>query len=155
MTVEIDGHDARWRVAYRYHLADDEANATFASLRGDIENDTETYTDTFEERVDAELDNSSVESAQGMSVYNVTVQTARTDDYETVTYRFLWEDFAHRNNSGLVVDDGLTVLSLGANTSLTLTYDDGYRPKDLRPTQPVRATGRSRTTPTPRWRGSP
>lgn len=133
MTADIDGTEARWRVDYRYRLDDNESIAAFESLRGDIETDTATYTDAFHARLDDELANASVTAARGMDIDNVTVETARTDDYGVVTYRFLWEDFTQRNDSGLVVDGGLTVLSLGVNTSLTLTFDERLHAKEMRP----------------------
>lgn len=134
LTADLSDTDARWTVAYRYRLDDEEANATFESLRGDIDNDTTAYTDGFRARLDDELANASTDSARDMDIENVTVETTRTDDYGVVTYRFLWEEFARRNGSRLVVDDGLTLLSLGANTSLTLTYDADLKSKDMRPT---------------------
>lgn len=133
MTADIEETAAHWRVDYRYRLDDNDSVAAFESLRGNIETDTETYTDGFRARLDDELANDSVAAAQDMDIDNVTVETTRIDDYGVVTYRFLWAEFARRNDSGLLVDDGLTVLSLGANTSLTLTFDDRLHPKEMRP----------------------
>ncbi|UIO99717.1 hypothetical protein Hbl1158_14515 [Halobaculum sp. CBA1158] len=150
-TLEPDG-DARWEIAYRIELTDDNTTAAFESLREDIRANRSAYTAQFASRMNATV--AAAENATGreMAARNVSVATGRdpfptSSDYGVVTYSFTWEGFAATQGDRVVAGDALAGLYLDAGTVLTIAWPDDLDARSVDP----EADERSDTAVT--WRG--
>ncbi|MFC7018418.1 MULTISPECIES: helix-turn-helix transcriptional regulator [Haloarcula] len=147
--VEADG-DARWTVAYRIRLDDDNDTQAFGDLRADIEANESVYTDRFGDRMGRTAATAENATGRSMAVRNVSV-TARQETfgqtYGVVTYRFRWTNFAATSDGQLESGDALAGLFLDSDTSLTLRWPAAYTATSVTP-QPDDRTNTSVT-----WRG--
>lgn len=149
--IAPDG-DARWRIAYRIELSDDNTTAAFESLQVDIRENTSAYVARFEGRMGTTV--AAAENATGreMAASNFSVTAQRnpfptSTDYGVVAYTFTWEGFAATQGQRVVAGDALAGLYLDSGTVLTIAWPEEY---DARSATPA-ADQRSETAVT--WRG--
>lgn len=134
VAVEVDG-DARWRVAYRFRLSDENATAAFEELRADVEENTSAYRERFAARMNRTARAAENATGREMAVRNVSVRTSREEltEYGVVTYRFRWVGFAAVPGSRLVAGDALDALYIDRRTTLVVSWPDGYRASAVEP----------------------
>ena len=126
--VQADG-DARWTIQYRIRLNDDNTTAAFESLREDIDTNESAYTETFRQRMAATAQSAENVTGRSMGVENVSVQTSRQQlpqEYGVVTYGFEWVGFAEVADGELRAGDALAGLFLDRQTTLVISWPDGY-----------------------------
>jgi len=149
--VGPDG-DARWRIAYRIELRDENTTAAFESLQADIRENTSAYVARFEGRMATTV--AAAENATGreMAATNFSVTAQRdafptSTDYGVVAYTFTWERFAATQGQRVVAGDALAGLYLDSGTVLTIAWPEGYDARSVSP----EADRQSETAAT--WRG--
>jgi hypothetical protein len=132
--VEADG-DARWRVACRFRLSDENATAAFEELRADVEANAAAYRERFADRMGRTVRAAENATGREMAVRNVSVRTSREEltAYGVVTYRFRWTGFAAVSGDRLLVGDALEGLYLDRRTTLVVARPDGYRASGVEP----------------------
>ncbi|PSQ10424.1 hypothetical protein BRC93_09415 [Halobacteriales archaeon QS_5_70_15] len=132
--VEADG-DARWRVAYRFRLSDENATAAFEAFRADVEANAAAYRERFADRMGRTVRAAENATGREMAVRNVSVRTSREEltAYGVVTYRFRWTGFAAVSGDRLLVGDALEGLYLDRRTTLVVARPDGYRASGIEP----------------------
>ncbi|MFC6863279.1 helix-turn-helix transcriptional regulator [Halomicroarcula sp. GCM10025817] len=151
MTADVEAEgDARWTVAYRIRLDDDNDTRAFEDLRADIEANESVYTDRFGDRMRRTAATAENATGRPMAVRNVSV-TARQETfgqtYGVVTYRFAWTSFAATGDGTLEIGDALAGLFLDSETSLTVRWPATYQAGTVTP-EPDDRTNTSVT-----WRG--
>jgi hypothetical protein len=123
--------DADWTFTYRMRLETDNETAAFESLQTDIENNRSAYVDRFRQRISSTV--AAAENATGrqMAVSNVSVSTRvnSLNEYSlgVVTYSFNWEGFAATDGDRIVAGDALEGFYLDNETSLTISWPEGYQ----------------------------
>lgn len=134
VTVDADG-DARWRVAYRFRLSDENATAAFEELRASIQENTTAYRERFAARMGRTVRAAENATGREMAVQNVTVETSREEltAYGVVTYRFRWTGFAAVSGDRMLVGDALDALYLDRQTTLVLSWPASYRASAVKP----------------------
>ncbi|QZX98231.1 helix-turn-helix transcriptional regulator [Halobaculum rubrum] len=149
--IAPDG-DARWRIAYRIELSDENRTAAFESLQADIRENTSAYVARFEGRMGTTV--AAAENATGreMAASNFSVTAQRnpfptSTDYGVVAYTFTWEGFAATQGQRVVAGDALAGLYLDSGTVLTIAWPEEYDARSVSPP----ADQRSETAVT--WRG--
>lgn len=133
--VQADG-DAAWTVEYRVRLDDDESEAAFESYREDLEANTSTYTERFHNRMNATAEDASAATGREMAIRNVSVSARRESlpqQYGVVTYTFEWTNFAAVEGDRLVVGDAVDGLFLDEETSLLVSWPEGYAMAEASP----------------------
>ncbi|MEF8906175.1 MAG: hypothetical protein V5A29_19985, partial [Haloarculaceae archaeon] len=132
--VRADG-DARWRVAYRFRLSDENASTAFEELRASIEENTSAHRERFATRMNRTVRAAENATGREMAVRNVSVRTSREGltEYGVVTYRFRWTGFAAVSGDRLVVGDALEALYIDRKTTLVVSWPDGYRASTVEP----------------------
>ncbi|MFB6096166.1 MAG: helix-turn-helix transcriptional regulator [Haloferacaceae archaeon] len=149
--VGADG-DATWRVAYRIQLDDQNTTAAYESLQQDVREHPENYTDTFRDRMGRTAQAAENATGRQMAVRNVSVtaekQSLPQGSYGVVTYRFTWTNFAVVEGPRLRVGDALAGLFLDEQTTLLLSWPDGYHVVSVAP-QSSAQVGTDRVT----WEG--
>jgi hypothetical protein len=127
--VQSDG-DATWEVTYRIRLEDENATAAFEQLQADIDASTAAYLDRFGGRMERTVAGAENATGRQMAVRNLTVDTNRETqpqvEYGIVTYRFEWTNFAASDGEVLRVGDAIDQLFLEGDSSLRVTWPDGY-----------------------------
>ncbi|QIB74820.1 hypothetical protein GL213_06405 [Halogeometricum borinquense] len=128
---------AIWEVEYRVLLDGDEnATAAFESVRQDIENNESQFTGEFHDRMDATAQTAENATGREMDVRNVSVSVSRQglpQEYGVVTYRFVWTNFAEIDGDSIRAGDALAGLFLDEETSLLMTWPEGYAAQDATP----------------------
>lgn len=152
VSLTPDG-DARWRVAYHYHLTDETDERAFAELRADVESDPGTHAAQFADGVRPAVGAAENRTGRAMALRNVTVAVSRepipqgADRAGVVAYRFTWEGFAAANGTHVAAGEAIAGFYLSPKTSLTLTWPVEYRLQAAVPSADER--GDSRLT----WQG--
>lgn len=146
-TVDSNG-DADWRVVYRLQLEDSESITGFEQLQADIENDTASYLDPFEERIQRTVQSARNATEREMSADRFSVRTERDSqpdaEFGLVVFEFEWDGFA------LIEDDGATIragdaidrLFLEDGTNLRLRWPEEYRLQSQTPPTETRSEQR-------------
>lgn len=128
ITVEESG-DAVWTIEYRSRLETDEDEQAFEDLRSDIEADPGPYAQRFQDRMDGTARGAENATGREMAITEMTVTAERRDvpqSYGVLTYRFRWSNFAAIEGDRLLVGDAIAGLFLEEETSLLLSWPDGY-----------------------------
>lgn len=145
VTVERD-RSAQWRVNYRYRLDDDAATDAFDRARRNVSDPP----GVFIERMRAAARRSERRTGRDMAIQNGSVTTFTSvphGRFGVVQYRFTWTGFAATDDERLVAGDVIGGYPLGANESLVLGWEEGFRMADVTPSP--NATRES----TVRWEG--
>lgn len=137
---------AHWTVTLRVTLDDENASRAFANVSERIRQSPGTWRSRFADRMRATAATAENATAREMAIRDVTVETSTQSglgatDYGVVRYTFAWDGFAAREGDRLVVGDALAGLYLDANTSLTISWPDGYESISVVPTAPDAHTG--------------
>jgi hypothetical protein len=133
--VEEDG-DAAWRIEYRMRLDTDQDEQAFENLSNDIDSDPGPYVERFHNRMNATADSAANATGREMAITNVSVSATREElprERGVVTFRFRWSNFAATDGDRLLVGDAIDGLVLDENTSLLITWPDGYTLLDANP----------------------
>ena len=133
--VAADG-SATWRVEYRVRLDDANVTEAFESLRTDVRRNESTYARPFADRMRATVADAENATGREMAVENVTVSAERRQipqDYGVVTYQFHWVGFAEANASTIVAGDALSGFFLDNQTTLLISWPEGYEPETVSP----------------------
>ena len=120
---------AEWTVEYRMRLDDDESVAAFESLRDDVEENPEAYTDAFADRIDATVATAGDATDREMSADGFAVETSRQTlgpEYGVVTYSFRWHGFAAVEDDELHAGDAIERLYLDDDTRLSIGWPEPY-----------------------------
>jgi len=127
--LAADG-DAAWRFTYRMHLETDNETRAFEDLQDDIGANTSTYLDRFRGRITDTVDAAENYTERGMAVENVSVSTRVNNLNEesrgVVTYSFQWRGFAATDGDRVTAGDALGGFYLDEQTSLTVSWREGY-----------------------------
>jgi len=150
-TLDDDG-DARWRIAYRIELSDDNTTAAFESLQSDIRENSSAYVSRFETRIGSTVVAAENATGREMGASDFSVTAERDPfptgtDYGVVAYSFTWEGFAGTQGDRLVAGDALAGLYLDAGTVLTIAWPDEYEARSTAPEPDDRSSS------TVTWRG--
>lgn len=134
---------AVWEVEYRILLDDENATSAFESVKEDAQNNETQFTSEFHDRMDATARTAANATGREMDVRNVSVTVSRQQlpqEYGVVTYRFVWTNFAVVDGDGMRAGDALEGLFLDEQTSLLVTWPEGYTAEDVRPDPDDRRT---------------
>lgn len=149
--VQADG-DARWRVAYRIRLDDQNTTEAFESLQQDIRQNPENFTSTFRQRMARTAQAAENATGREMAIRNVTVSAEKKSlpqgTYGVITYRFTWTNFAVAEGDRLRIGDALHGLFLDELTTLLISWPEQYRVVSVEPRGPAQL-GSNRVT----WEG--
>lgn len=133
VVVRVRGdRSARWRVRYRYRLADGTADRAFERARRNVSDPPGVFVD----RMRDAARRTERRTGRAMAVQNGSVGTYVTvphGRFGVVEYRFTWTGFAARSDGRLVVGDALDGYPVGANESLVFTWEDRFRPVEVSP----------------------
>ncbi|MFB6183686.1 MAG: helix-turn-helix transcriptional regulator [Haloarculaceae archaeon] len=128
VALRPDG-DARWEVAYRIRLDDDNATQAFKSLRDDVRANRTTFTERFATGMRRTARSAENATGREMAVRNVTVETERQflpQEYGVVTYRFAWTNFAAVDGETVRAGDAISGLYIDSGTSLRVSWPERY-----------------------------
>lgn len=136
MSVDLrqDG-SAEWTIQYRLDIRTENETAAFQALREDIRANTSDYVTSFRSRIRATVQEAENTTGRDMRVENFSVQT-RTDSLSEsgfVTYSFTWHGFAQTDGEQLRAGDALAGLFLDEETTLAITWPEGYDRADVQP----------------------
>lgn len=135
VSLQPDG-DAVWVVEYRVRLATDNETAAFEGIQSDIRENESRYTGTFGQRMERTAATAANATGREMSIRNVSVtaeQKALPQDYGVVTYRFRWTGFAAVDGDSVRAGDALAGFFLDNQTSLRISWPDGYAASEVAP----------------------
>lgn len=135
VTVHPNG-TAEWRVQYRVHLDSDEREAAFESLQADIREDPEPFVSDFVDTLSPSVERAADQTGRDMALRNASVKTGRAAlarPTGTVTYRFMWTNFAAREDDRLLVGDALSGFYVGEDTTLRIEWPANYEVASLTP----------------------
>lgn len=133
--VAEDG-SATWRVEYRVRLDDENTTAAFEDLQADIQDNRSRYVDRFERRMQATVADAENATGREMSVEDVSIEASieqLPQEYGVVTYTFTWTSFAAVDGNQLTVGDALSGFYLDEETSLVISWPDGYETRLVSP----------------------
>lgn len=136
IAVEENG-DAVWTIEYRTRLETDEDEQAFEDLEGDIDADPEPYAQRFQDRMEGTAGSAENATGREMAITEMTVAAERRDlpqAYGVLTYRFRWSSFAAIEGDRLLVGDAIAGLFFEEETSLLLSWPDGYELAGASPT---------------------
>ncbi len=145
MSVTIEeGGDAVWTIEYRTRLETDEDERAFAELKRDVDADSEPYAERFQGRMDRTAAGAENATGREMTISEMTVSAEnRTlpQEYGVLSYRFRWSNFAAVDGDRLFVGDAIDGLFLDEETSLLLSWSDGYELLEASPEPTETRTG--------------
>lgn len=134
--LQSDG-DADWTFSYRMRLETDNETAAFESLQNDIQANRSAYVDRFRQRITSTVSAAENATNREMAVSNVSVSTRvnslNEDSLGVVTYSFTWSGFAATEGDQIVAGDSLEGFYLDNETSLTISWPDGYQLESVDP----------------------
>jgi hypothetical protein len=123
--------DADWSFTYRMRLETDNETAAFESLQEDIRTNRTRYLDRFRQRVASTVGAAENATGREMAVSNVSVSTRvnslNEDSLGVVTYSFEWAGFAATDGDRILAGDALEGFYLDSETSLTISWPNGYQ----------------------------
>lgn len=135
ISVEEDG-DAVWTIEYRTRLDTDEKDAAFEDLRTDVDANPESYADRFQDRMEGTAATAENATGREMTISEMTVSAETKQlpqEYGVLTYTFRWSNFAAVDGDRLVAGDAIDGLFLDEETSLLLSWPEGYELRDVSP----------------------
>lgn len=150
ISLQEDG-SAEWSVEFWVRLDDNESTEAFESIRDDIDEDPDAYTDQFADRIDGTVATAVSATDREMSAEEFAVDTARQSfgaEYGVVRYTFKWHGFAAVDGDELHAGDAIEGLYLDDETRLSISWPDAY---DLVSVDPEPDDERDRTV---IWHGS-
>jgi hypothetical protein len=124
---------AIWTVHYRFRLDGANETTAFTRLRGDIASHPDRYREQFEQRLTGAVARAENTTGREMAIKNVRVRAARNGTTGTITYTFVWRNFAATDGNRLQIGDALTGFSLDTGTRFTISWPDKYEPTTVRP----------------------
>ncbi|MHB9287475.1 helix-turn-helix transcriptional regulator [Halobacteriales archaeon Cl-PHB] len=128
--LAADG-DARWTIAYRIQLDDENATEAFRSVQQNIEQNASEYVSRFPDRMSRTVVTAENATGREMAIDNVTVRATTESlpqgEYGVVRYRFAWVNFGVVDGEAVTAGDAIEELFLEDGTSLTITAPEGYR----------------------------
>ena len=133
--IREDG-TAEWAVEYRVLLDDENSTAAFESVRRDVEADGSEYSSEFRGRMESTAATAENATGREMAIENVSVSASRQQlpqEYGVLTYRFVWVNFAVVDGDRIRAGDALRGLFLDDETSLLVTWPEGYVVEDAAP----------------------
>ncbi|WP_436344600.1 helix-turn-helix transcriptional regulator [Natronorubrum sp. FCH18a] len=128
ISLQEDG-SAEWSVEFWVRLDDTESTEAFESIRDDIDEDPDAYTDQFADRIDDTVATAVSATDREMSAEEFTVDTARQSfgaEYGVVRYTFKWHGFAAVDGDELHAGDAIEGLYLDDETRLSISRPDAY-----------------------------
>jgi hypothetical protein len=134
--LQADG-DADWQFTYRMRLTNDNETEAFEALQSDIRANTSTFLDRFRDRITETVAAAENATDREMGVGNVTISTRvnslNEDSLGVVTYSFAWQGFAATDGERVVAGDALAGFYLDNETSLSVSWPDGYALESVDP----------------------
>ncbi|MGB9963422.1 helix-turn-helix transcriptional regulator [Halobacterium hubeiense] len=136
--LDEDG-SAAWSFNYRMELATENETEAFEELQADVDANRSSYVDRFRARIASTVASAENATGRNMSVENVSVETRLqsggefSESYGFVEYTFEWEGFASTDGDRVVAGDALEGFYLNEQTSLQLSWPDGYAAVDTDP----------------------
>lgn len=137
MRVDVtDTGDAQWQIEYRTRLDDPNTSQAFQSLRQDVANNPDAYSQTFFDGIRSTI--ASAENATGREMqgtnFSVHAEVHHLPQrYGVVVYTFTWRGFAAVDGNRLRVGDALAGFFLGENERLLLSWPSTYELDDVHP----------------------
>ncbi|ELZ34941.1 hypothetical protein C474_01232 [Halogeometricum pallidum JCM 14848] len=133
--IREDG-TAEWAVEYRVLLDDENSTAAFESVKRDVEANGSEYSSEFRGRMESTAATAENATGREMAIKNVSVSASRQQlpqEYGVLTYRFVWTNFAVVEGDSIRAGDALRGLFLDEETSLLMTWPEGYVVEDAAP----------------------
>jgi uncharacterized membrane protein len=138
--VEIrpDG-SAHWTVNYRVRLDNESVTEAFEAVRSDIESNRLERAGRFKLRTESVLAAAANETGREMEPQEVAVRTDRrqppgaSEEYGVIAYEFVWTNFAAKTDNGLDIGGSLPGFFLTEETTMLLTWPEGYQLVDSAP----------------------
>ncbi|SFG36158.1 hypothetical protein SAMN04488063_1802 [Halopelagius inordinatus] len=127
---------AAWEVEYRVRLDDENETEAFESVRSDIRANESPYISEFGSRMDATASTAENSTERSMSVENVDVSASRQQlpqEYGIITYSFTWTNFSAVEDGQIRAGDALAGFFLDGETSLLVTWPEGYEAESVSP----------------------
>ncbi|MDQ2049569.1 hypothetical protein RBH26_03645 [Natronolimnohabitans sp. A-GB9] len=134
-SLRSDG-TATWTVEYRMRLDDDESREAFDSLRDDVDEDPDAYTDSFADRIESTVATASEATDREMSATEFGVETERQTlgpEYGAVRYSFEWHGFAAVDDDELHAGDAIEGLYLDDETRLSIGWGEEHELRTVAP----------------------
>jgi hypothetical protein len=129
--------DADWQFTYRMRLATDNETQAFEELQADVRENTSAFLDRFRGRIAETVAAAENATEREMAVANVTVSTRvnslNEESLGVVTYGFAWEGFAATDGERVVAGDALAGFYLDNETSLSVSWPEGYALESVDP----------------------
>ena len=135
VTLAPDG-TARWAVAYRTRLDDENTTAAFESVQSDVEDNASAFTDRFVTGMRRAVRSTENATGREMALRNATVTATKEQlgqEYGVLTYRFTWTNFAAVEGDRIRAGDALSGLFLDSETSLVVAWPEGYAVERVTP----------------------
>ncbi|RDI72870.1 DUF7345 domain-containing protein [Halopelagius longus] len=135
VALQPDG-TAEWEVEYRVRLDEENKTEAFESVRSDIEANESSYVSDFRSRMNATASTAENATGRSMTVQNVSVSTSRQQlpqEYGIITYSFTWTNFAAVEDGRIRAGDALAGFFLDGETSLLMTWPEGYEVESVSP----------------------
>ncbi|USZ70956.1 DUF7345 domain-containing protein [Natronosalvus halobius] len=130
MDVAIQSNGtAEWTLEFWIRLDDDESEAAFESLRQDIRDNPDNYTQSFADRMTETAATASESTGREMAVDGFDVETQRQSlarEYGVVRYTFDWHGFAAVEDGEIRVGDAIEGIYLDEGTRLLVEWPEGY-----------------------------
>jgi hypothetical protein len=126
--LEPDG-DAVWTIEYRVELTTEEEQQAFDELQADVENDPDSFTGQFRNRMAATTADAASATGREMAVENVSVTASQRElprQTGVLAYSFRWTNFAATDGDRLRVGDAVDGLFLDDNSVLLLSWPEEY-----------------------------
>lgn len=130
---------ARWRLRYRVRLANRSVVEAFGAVVDAIRANRLEEAGRFKLRTDPVVALAANETGREMAVREVTVTADRrqppgaTGRYGVVTYEFVWTNFAVVADGRIEMGDAMVGFFLTEETTMLVSWPDGYRPVDTSP----------------------
>ncbi|MFC7232042.1 hypothetical protein ACFQMM_12725 [Saliphagus sp. GCM10025308] len=135
VAIRPDG-TAEWTLEFWIRLDDNESEAAFESLRQDIRDDPDNYTQSFADRMTETAATASEATGREMTVDGFDVETQRQSlsrEYGVVRYTFDWHGFAAVEDSEIHVGDAIEGIYLDEGTRLLVEWPEGYERSTVAP----------------------
>ncbi|MFC6824801.1 helix-turn-helix transcriptional regulator [Halopelagius fulvigenes] len=142
VALQPDG-TAEWEVEYRVRLDEENKTEAFESVQRDIRANESAYVSEFRSRMEATAATAENATGRQMSVGNVSVSTSRQQlpqEYGIITYSFTWTNFAAVEDGRIRAGDALAGFFLDGETSLLMTWPEGYEVESVSPNPNDRRT---------------
>lgn len=134
-------------VRYRIPLTGANETAAFERLRMNITENPTRYRTRFGARMARVVTSAQATTGRQMRVANRTVNATRRGSIGTVTYTFLWTQFAATDGNQLQVGDALAGQFLENGTRLIIAWPTRYEPTTVRPSPDNRTSETVQWTP--------